>query len=625
MHSSSVPTFHRRAYHLLNPDSGTALYPVTNASKAGKNNLPPSLILVHYLDTNIASSHCATLVQRGVDINPTLYPNLSHSQSGIASKKELNAIHQGYSLPQPQPQPQAQMSYNGDGMRMQPSFQHNQNHHQQLHNQSEMYVSNEGNQDPQHPEMCISNEGNQDELDYPLNYQVDGNDADDKAIDFLWDVVVEEGNNNNIQMHSSNLSDMLTPELIDKMFDSELVGSLFEHGELFRIGQSEMEVDATLSNQTENLTKEKLQSLNDSQNNANSAELTFGQAASISNIVDVTPETFSLDVGSVKVVVSLSDICPSTIDDTEEQFVWKRLICFVECPPAGANPRVAKTVEAKMLNPYCYQCTVPERSMESGSYKVMIVAVKLSAGVHHSQSKITGVVCRAMEAISQSCPSLLPSKYHSVTFEGIELKIMTQLSSTRIKTMTTSLCDHNSMHSTNSSGIMRNDLPAPPPAMALVATMLSDFPNPPPGAVLPPDSVITTHPHSEVENGTTFEEANENTLNNVEVNKIFSNAIEATVVGTKKRRNSVIEIPRSNVSFSDLGDAPSAAGQWAAQMSTDLESDTKADAVDRHCKIRFVERLTCVISEAGGDELVKETLPQSITTTKEGHGNALSK
>jgi len=211
------------------------------------------------------------------------------------------------------------------------------------------------------------------------------------------------------------------------------------------------------------------------------------------------------------------------------------------------------------------------------------------------------------------------------------LRIMTQFSTSRIKTMTTTISDNaSSSQSANSSSMIRGDLPAPPPAMALVATMLSDFPNPPPGAVLPPDSVITTHTDSEVENGSTFEEANENFLNNVEVNKIFSHAMEATVRGAKKRRGSVIEIPRTTyASTSDLGDSLTlqghwAAGHWAAQTSTDLECDTKADAVDRHCKIRFVERLTSVISEAGGDELVKETLPRSITTIKQGDGNALT-
>ena len=613
MHSSAVSTFHRRAYHLLNPDSGTALYPVTNASKAGKNNLPPSLILVHYLDTKIASSHCAALIDRGVDINPTLHPNLGHPQNGMTA-----------------PQPQAQMFYNDDGMPN--NFQQNQNQQPQ-HHPAQMVISNEGNHVPQqHPEMCMSNEEDQDDLDYPLNYELDGDDVDDTAIDFLWDVVVEEGNND-VKMHSSNLSDMLTPELIEKMFDSELVGSLFEHGELFRMGQSEMEVDVALTNKTEVLTKEKLESFSNGQNDLKPAALlVFGQSASIANILDVTPEILSLDAGPVKLVVSLSDSAPSTIDDAEEQFVWKRLVCFLECPTPGSRPVVTKTVEAIILNPYCYQCTVPERSLESGSYKVMIVAVKLSAGVHHSQSKITDVVCRAMRTIFQSGPSFLPANYHSVSFEGIELRIMTQLSTSRIKTMTTTISDNaSSSQSANSSSMIRGDLPAPPPAMALVATMLSDFPNPPPGAVLPPDSVITTHTDSEVENGSTFEEANENFLNNVEVNKIFSHAMEATVRGAKKRRGSVIEIPRTTyASTADLGDSLTlqghwAAGHWAAQTSTDLECDTKADAVDRHCKIRFVERLTSVISEAGGDELVKETLPRSITTIKQGDGNALSK
>jgi hypothetical protein len=150
VHSSGASTFHRRAYHLLNPDSGTALYPVTNASKAGKSNLPPSLILVHYLDTKVASLYCANLVDRGIDINPTLYPNLIRPQHAMATGSRT--INYGSSQPHAQ-----QSSYDT----MQQDYNDDQYHQYE--------------EDPGQPDMCVSNERS-DGMDYPITYELDDDD-----------------------------------------------------------------------------------------------------------------------------------------------------------------------------------------------------------------------------------------------------------------------------------------------------------------------------------------------------------------------------------------------------------------------------------------------------------------
>mmetsp|Transcript_11942 Transcript_11942/g.17909 ORF Transcript_11942/g.17909 Transcript_11942/m.17909 type:complete len:1083 (-) Transcript_11942:115-3363(-) len=591
VHSSGASTFHRRAYHLLNPDSGTALYPVTNASKAGKGNLPPSLILVHYLDTKVASSYCANLVDKGIDINPTLYPNIIRPQHAMATGRDSCTTNYG-SI-----QPQAQQSSYGTT--------------QQDHD-GEQYQ-----EDPGQPDMCVSNERS-DGMDYPISLELDdddeANDLESKAIDFLWDVVVEDGNDD-VQMRSSNLSDLLTPELIEKMFDSEMVGSLFEHGELFHMSQSEMNVKAK---EVANYSSES--GIEYYQDNTKPAGLIFGQEAAIPGIADITPEVLSLDAGPAKLVLSCTDSAASTLDDSSEQFVWERYVCVVGTSEIGAEMRVAKIIEAKMLNPYCYQCTVPERSVESGDYKVMVIAVKLDAGVRHSRSKIHAVIHRMIDALFAVHKSPLPASCHSITFGGTEMKILTQLSSSYFTCTTVLACDHTSANSTTSSGL-RKDLPAPPAAMALVATMLSDFPNPPAGAVLPPDTVMTNGTNFRNQNGITFEEAKESTSNS-HAEEMFSNAMEATVRGKKKRSNSVIEIPRTgNVNTAGLEEGPTAASQWMSQMSNDLESDTTGDAVDRHCKIRFVERLTNVISEAEGDHIVRELLPENITNAVDTAAN----
>ena len=51
VHSMTNLAMHRRAYHLLNPETGTALYPMCSST----SNAPPSLVLVHYLDTELAT------------------------------------------------------------------------------------------------------------------------------------------------------------------------------------------------------------------------------------------------------------------------------------------------------------------------------------------------------------------------------------------------------------------------------------------------------------------------------------------------------------------------------------------------------------------------------------------
>ncbi len=74
VHGASNATLHRRAYHLLNPETGTALYPVS--SNNNKNNIP-SLVLVHYLDTKLASKNSANIiVQKNVNSSHVRNNNL---------------------------------------------------------------------------------------------------------------------------------------------------------------------------------------------------------------------------------------------------------------------------------------------------------------------------------------------------------------------------------------------------------------------------------------------------------------------------------------------------------------------------------------------------------------------
>lgn len=599
VHSSKSMTFHRRAYHLLNPDSGTALYPVTNASKAGKNNTPPSLILVHYLDTKIASANCNRLIERGIDINPALYPSSMHSQNAMLA---------------------ARMEHGSFTDQSHRSFHHHP-------------------QDAFHFEK--NNHGEYDPGDFMNSFSsgFDGSaDLEGKAIDFLWDVVVEEGNDD-VKMNGSNLSELLTPELIEKMFDSETVGNLFENGELFGMTHSEMDVEQQSENNSDgrgsNNTMEVIleEPFEEMSRETKPTALILGQEAYIPEIVDITPESITVDRGPVKMVISCNHSAPGILKRDDDSFVWKQFACFFEnMGLQGTRVKMIKCTEVKLLNPYTYQCLIPDCFLKTGSYQIMVIALKVEASVQYSRTMVAQDLSRLIDTVFQTngCEVNLPTRYHSVKFEDMEVKLLTQLSRTSLdSTNAHNTCDHSSESGSGSaisSSVMRSDLPAPPPAMALVATMLSDFPNPPPGAVLPPESTIRRMDSKLHDGKMTFEEAKETF--STDANRMFSSAMEATVSGsTKKRSNSHVEIPRRSTldRTMPVSEAPTAADLWASQTSNAHDIETNAEEVDRHCKIRFVERLTSVISEAGGDVFVKDALPENVTRADFSGGHCLSK
>ena len=604
VHSSSTLTFHRRAYHLLSPETGTALYPVTSASKNNRN-APPSLILVHYLDTKVSAANCTALVQKGIDVNPTLYPSGGYPQNAMLAavlQEPQSRPGQLQHIPenvQSQPQPLPVMSYNSN------------------------ILDDDGDDDISNP--------------FGAAFDATSHSLDNRTIDFLWDVVVEESSDD-VRMHSSSLSELLTPEMIEKMFDSEGVGNIFENGELLNMKQSEMELKTLADTLTTNVQVSgvevvEVMDTTDHHQHEDEVEIKFGEEAFMPELVDVTPEFVYLDRCNVKVVLSCSFSLPTVFDDNGGTSTWSQLACFIEANVDGSidpsNLKVARIKDARMLNPYCYQCQLNQGFLMPGTYRIMIVAIRrLDDEVEHSQTEVTHTVSRLLQETFRAnlFKMHLPPQCHTVSVEGVDGRILTQLSESSFQCVSAHRLpkhigesEERSDESTNSSSLIRRELPAPPPAMALVATMLLDFPNPPPGAVLPPDTIIS---HADSKPNMTFEE--QKASNVAEANAIFSNAMEATVIASakegvhsKKRSSSFIEIPRS-ANADDIGDGPTAASKWADRKSSDdPESDTKAEEVDRHCKIRFVERLTSVISETGGDALVKETLPENITTMED--------
>lgn len=69
----------------------------------------------------------------------------------------------------------------------------------------------------------------------------------------------------------------------------------------------------------------------------------------------------------------------------------------------------------------------------------------------------------------------------------------------------------------------------------------------------------------------------------------------------------------------------SVAHNWAMAASNDPISETKAEEVDRHCKIRFVEKLSSVITETSGEGVLEETLPDRVIVNNDQNAGPTGK
>jgi len=144
-----------------------------------------------------------------------------------------------------------------------------------------------------------------------------------------------------------------------------------------------------------------------------------------------------------------------------------------------------------------------------------------------------------------------------------------------------------------------SDLAAPPAALALVATVLTAFPNPPISAVVPSGSLIS----AAVEGGD--DKIAIKDLKRVPEGKaLLSAALETTVNSQRRKRTaSTIEVPAAPLT--ENPEMIAAASAWANLPASGNNEETKGEEVDRHVKIRFVERLTSVIAETEAEGSVK--------------------
>lgn len=573
VHSNNMPSFHRRAYHLLCPDTGTALYPVTSASK-NKNRIP-SLVLVHYLDTKIAGNHCSSLIRQGIEV----------SQSFLKGHEEYD--EEEYECDYDE-RPQAVTSSGG--------------YHETQYEEVQLVTGS--------------------------NFEAS---LDNNTLDFLWDVVLEEGSED-VNMNSADLSALLHPHMIEKLLNTE---GLLEDGSVVDFDQSEVDLkalaetlqvlktDASEKGQEMEYTIE-IEDVNadgsDERSSGkllssviNSSKIMFGAQSDIPQSVDITPETIDVSSHSAKVVLSASGLVPSIPTDGQDK-VWHRVLAFAHITNKSGSKEtqvdVSRLQDMKLLNPYTMQCTLPIRSLQTGKYQILALGLCLSWGASISHKDVrTEVGFLLSNAISLSPNGFeVVKQRQTVSSEHISIKILSQPCHTLLTCVgATNEHPEESCASINSSSVTEHilhELPAPPPAMALVATILQDFPNPPSEAVFPLNSDETIE--DIINEGATIAEAKE------------SNSIESSaLLETHKRKHS------QSFVADNLG---AAAEEWALNVSEAKNADTKGEELDRHCKIRFVERLTSIIAETGASSSLKSRLPSEIIAEESSmHGDAICK
>jgi len=95
-HSTNPVSFHRRAYHLLDPSTGITKTPVIKKTKGSKNkfnvNVRPSLVLVHYLDTLEAAEYACASIMVGKEQSKAYFGKKRQSvDDEVSAMKKLRA------------------------------------------------------------------------------------------------------------------------------------------------------------------------------------------------------------------------------------------------------------------------------------------------------------------------------------------------------------------------------------------------------------------------------------------------------------------------------------------------------------------------------------------------------
>jgi len=549
VHGATVTTLHRRAYHLLNPDTGTALYPVSNSAN---RNVLPSLVLVHYLDTKIASQYATNLM---VPKSSSIRTN--HSRTSSIGTEAL--------------------AYHGQSSRSFSGWDESFNSAQFGDFGFSPRVTDHVGMMPSNTLLGV------------------------ETLDYLWDVLFKEGEER-LEETLATGNFPVDSSIIKEMLDAKEAGH-----DLSSKGNHDECQDVKMTDSSAIAREVYL--------NQDEATPTIHHDEMV-EIVDVTPSQAHTNQVT-KVVISCSDpIAHPGNDSQNSTFSWHTLAAFVaiekDSDTNGPRATSVDLIQTKTLNPFACKAELPPFLKADDRY-IIIVAVFLDDGVDPICQGIAASIGLVLEQSwsehmknrSNSSESWLRlSSLSQTVVEGRPfIRLLTQMSKEKFSFVTPKHSEDSSdkeivvldvMETDTNEILMTNDdLPAPAPHMALVATALSDFPNPPVKAVLPSTTTLSFKGPNDQQQSKPLGEI---TDESPETKRIIKEALEARVLdedNSKKRPNSLIEVGPSSIN-----DIPIGATAWASKPSNTSQSDTKAEELDRHCKIRFVERLNDVIAEA---------------------------
>jgi len=358
VHCENVPTMHRRAYHLLDPETGAALVPPMAPTRS-KPTGPPSLVLVHYLDTEKAKSK---LVNAGIDEY-----SFNLSQQDQSHDRSTSA----------------------------------QNTKPRKHKSK-----------PRAPDLNYLYREPIGNLDDTL--MADINKFDDETLNILWDMVMDEGG------AEKNMSDLLPTEFdLHDMKNHPLSAELKSEGNLaaaaasavtafeleLRAAAGERKVDSILASELAAAVEEAVEDLNptkmtDSEitnmthnsipshyRDTRAMSMSMSKDDQLPSISEFAPDQAMIqDVEErVKTLICFSDPISALPRDSENSiYTWDTIVAFIS---AGADPCSTPTnkpltihlTTATIINPYTCRCYVPTVKTP-GKYSIVLVAVRHYVG-----------------------------------------------------------------------------------------------------------------------------------------------------------------------------------------------------------------------------------------------------
>jgi hypothetical protein len=375
---------HRRAYHLLDPDTGAALHPISLAAGKTGNDFyrPQSLILIHYLDTEIAAK-----------------------------------FYDNYGVQQPK---------STRGRKKSPKVDRNDNGMMMSNDEDVSRGPKSGKKKGNNVNINSNSYDSQFEM---FGDQSDSNAFDDDTLNFLYGIVMEDGKDdeypnfdNSAQFASTMMADPLDQGdmmMHDHRYKTNQVDQYnMNHHQQDPYGRGQPVHETyeqhyhqydnqyngydnqvhdyntqknnhqaypppqTNHNSYKNNSHYAMENHKSSNNNHISTTTTRPVKKNVSerlwdlpSVLDTTPDEILTNKPN-KIVISCSD--PVRLpEDSNHHFSWVFFFAFINMNNSLDFDSFLLT-PCKSLNPYSYLATVPPLSNESGEYHAAILAVKVS-------------------------------------------------------------------------------------------------------------------------------------------------------------------------------------------------------------------------------------------------------